>query len=145
MREWDASPAEPVISIVDDDESLRDALRRMLSSYGFSAVAFESAQHFLTAGQQNHTACVILDVRMPEMSGIALQEHLISAGHRIPVIMMTACPTMGERNRALANGAFSYLAKPLSEQLLLDTVRDALAHSAPILNTGVPEGENPRN
>ena len=145
MCEWDAAPAEKVISIVDDDESLRDALRRMLNSYGFNTVAFESAPQFLNAGEHNRAACVILDVRMPEMSGIALHEYLISTGSRVPVIMMTACPTMGERNRALANGAFSYLAKPLSEQILLDTVRDALDHGASVLNTGVPKGENPRN
>jgi FixJ family two-component response regulator len=118
-----------VISIVDDDKSIGDALRRMLNSYGFDAVSFVSAREFLDAEERHYTGCMLLDVRMPEMSGLALYEHLISEGHNIPTIFMTACPTASERNRAIASGAISYLAKPLSEEILLDMVRDALQQS----------------
>lgn len=117
---------QPLVSIIDDDKSLGDALRRMLASYGFTAVNFVSARDFLEADEQYQTGCMILDVRMPEMSGIALHEHLISEGRHIPTIIMTACPSAGERSRVLASGAVSYLAKPLSEDILLESVRDAL-------------------
>jgi FixJ family two-component response regulator len=117
---------QPLVTIIDDDKPLGDALRRMLTSYGFTAVSFVSAREFLQADEQHQTGCIILDVRMPEMSGIALHEHLISEGRYIPTIIMTACPSAGERSRVLASGAVSYLAKPLSEDVLLESVRDAL-------------------
>ena len=115
-----------VISIVDDDKAVRDALQRMLGAHGFSANAFASAEQFLNWPHLDETACLILDVRMPGMTGLALHHALSSRGCRIPTILITACPTDGERERAIAAGAVSYLAKPLSEAVLLDLVRDAL-------------------
>jgi len=125
---------EPLISIVDDDQAVRDALKRMLQSHGFAAAAFASAAQFLGWAKENSIACLILDVRMPEMTGLMLHEYLISTGCRIPTILITACPTTGERRRALASGVASYLAKPLSEQVLLDTIREVLD------NAGQAEG-----
>jgi FixJ family two-component response regulator len=120
------SPMKPLISIVDDDKAVRDALQRMLQTHGFATAVFASAEQFLSRPKPHSGSCLILDVRMPEMTGLALHDYLISTGCRIPTILITACPTSGERRRAIASGVASYLAKPLSEQALLDTIRDVL-------------------
>jgi FixJ family two-component response regulator len=117
---------EPLISIVDDDQAVREALKRMLQSHGFATSVFASAEEFLSRDKAQSVACLILDVRMPEMTGLALHDYLISTECRIPTILVTACPTNGERRRAIASGAASYLAKPLSEEVLLDTIRGVL-------------------
>lgn len=117
---------EPQIVIVDDDKEVRDALHRMLNAHDFDSEVFESAEQFLSSRQLDNVSCLILDVRMPGMTGLALHDYLMAAGCRIPTILITACPTRGERRRAIASGVASYLAKPLSEELLLDTIREAL-------------------
>lgn len=121
-------PMEPLISIVDDDQAVREALQRMLRAYGFATAVFASAEQFLISDQPYRASCLILDIRMPGMTGMALHHHLIAEGCRIPTILITACPTSGERERAIATGAVSYLAKPFDERVLLDTVREALQH-----------------
>jgi FixJ family two-component response regulator len=121
---------EPLITIVDDDKAVRDALQRMLQSHGFTADVFASAEEFLRDLRPNGATCLILDVRMPGMTGLALHDYLISLGYRIPTILITACPTRGERRRAIASGVASYLAKPVSEEVLLDTIREALEDGA---------------
>jgi|SRR5579884_633620 len=133
-----------LISIVDDDQPVRDALQRMLQSHGFATLGFGSAEQFLASGASGGVACLILDVRMPGMTGIALHDHLVAQGCRIPTILITACPTIGERRRAIAAGAVSYLAKPLSEEVLLDTVRSALGGGLACKQDGVPERAAPR-
>ncbi len=117
---------EPLISIVDDDKAVRDALQRLLRAHGFATAVFASAEQFLSRVKADSASCLILDVRMPGMTGLALHDYLISTGCRIPTILITACPTSDERRRAIANGVASYLAKPLSEQVLLDTIREVL-------------------
>ena len=119
-----------MISIVDDDGPVREALQRMLRSYGFETATFGSAEQFLHSGEPIRTSCLILDVRMPGMTGMALHQHLVAEGCRIPTILITACPTSGERKRAIATGVVSYLAKPFNEHVLLETVRDALEHGS---------------
>ena len=119
---------DPRISIVDDDQAVGDALQRMLRSHGFAASAFVSAEQFLDTATRERTSCLILDERMPGMTGLALHDYLVGQGCRIPTILITACPTSGERRRAIAHGVISYLAKPLSEQVLLDTIREALSN-----------------
>src|SRR2546430_2482823 len=121
-------PMELLLSIVEDDQAVRDALQRMLQSHGFATAAFASAEQFLGRAKTDGTACLILDVRMPGMTGLALHDHLIRTGCRIPTILITASPTSGERRRAIASGVASYLAKPLSEQVLLDTIREVLEY-----------------
>jgi FixJ family two-component response regulator len=116
----------PLISIVDDDNAVRDALQRMLKSHGFATAVFASAEQFLKRSKSHPTSCLILDVRMPGMTGLALHNYLIAAGCRIPTILITACPTSGERRRAIASGVASYLAKPMSEPVLLDAIRQTL-------------------
>jgi FixJ family two-component response regulator len=119
-------PMQPLISIVDDDNAVRDALQRMLASHGFATAGFASAERFLSRPKSRRTSCLILDARMPGMTGLALHSYLIAAGCRLPTILITACPTSGERRRAIAGGVAAYLAKPLREQVLLDTIRRTL-------------------
>lgn len=120
---------DPLISIIDDDRAVRDALQRMLRSYGYATEVFASAEEFLAAGARDNSSCLILDVRMPGISGLALHRKLVAESCRIPTILITACPTTGEREQAIAAGAFSYLAKPFSEHILMRTIGEALAHS----------------
>jgi len=119
---------QPLISIIDDDQAVREALQRMLRSYGFTTAVFASAEQFLASGRPCEEACLILDVRMPGMTGLGLYRHLISEGCRIPIILITGSPTTGEREHAMSMGVASYLAKPLDEHLLLATLRAALEH-----------------
>jgi FixJ family two-component response regulator len=132
------SRSEPLIAIVDDDKPVRDALQRMLKSYGFTTDVFASAEHFLNSAGSEQASCLILDVRMTGMSGLALHQHLVAQGCRIPTILITAGPTSAERKRAVASGVMSYLAKPFSEQVLLDNVREALARGGHVAEGSVP-------
>jgi FixJ family two-component response regulator len=125
---------EKLISIVDDDGPVREALQRMLRSYGFATAVFGSAEQFLNSDEPGRTSCLILDMRMPGMTGLALHQHLLAEGCRIPTILITACPTSGERERAIAIGVVSYLAKPFNEHVLLETVREALEHGSHAAN-----------
>jgi sulfate adenylyltransferase subunit 2 len=118
---------EPLISIVDDDEPVREALRRVLASHGLATAVFASGKQLLDSDQLPQMSCLIVDVKMPEMSGFALHHRLMAAGHRIPTILITGGPTASGRSRALAEGVLSYVPKPLSEDDLLDNVRLALA------------------
>jgi FixJ family two-component response regulator len=117
-----------VVSIVDDDKSIRDATRRLVRSLGHSAATFASAEEFLESGSLRQTACLIVDVQMPGMSGIDLQNHLIASGDCPPVIFVTAFPDDGVQARALGAGAVGFLAKPFSEACLIACLDRALAH-----------------
>ena len=85
-----------------------------------------SAEEFLDRAERDGLACLILDVRLPAMTGLVLHEYLVDQGCRIPTILITACPTSAEERRAKTGGVTSYLAKPLSEEILLDNIRGAL-------------------
>jgi FixJ family two-component response regulator len=115
----------------------------MLRSHGFTATVFDSAEHFLTEAGPDHAACLIADIRMPGMTGIALHDHLTSRGFQVPTILITARPSSSERQRAIARGAAWYLAKPLSEQILLDTVREALENGETMPHTSLPDRGSP--
>src|SRR5215510_6439510 len=95
----------PLIAVIDDDASMRGALRRLLRSVGFRVAAFASAEEFLHAGQLQDTACVIVDVRMPRMSGLELQQHLATTNCPIPLIFITGHGDEETRARALHAGA----------------------------------------
>jgi FixJ family two-component response regulator len=110
------------ISIVDDDASMREALRGLLKSAGFTAEVFSSAEEILSSGRLNGTSCLILDVRMPGMSGIELQERLIASGNAVPIVFITAHAEEAERARAMERGAIDCLQKPFSEDALLDAI-----------------------
>lgn len=115
-----------VIAIVDDDESVRNAIHGVLSSEGLTPLAFASAEEFLASGQQNQTACMILDIKMPGMSGLELQKHLAESDCRIPIIFVTASEDPKFRTQALLNGAVAYLNKPFDNEVLIASARAAL-------------------
>jgi FixJ family two-component response regulator len=120
--------AESLISLVDDDESIRRTTTRLIESFGFRTAAFESAEMFLTSGQLHDTSCLIVDVRMPGMDGLQLQSQLAAAGCRIPIIFITAYDDKESRRRALQAGAVAFLGKPFSDEQLLQWIRSALRH-----------------
>ena len=101
-----------IVSIVDDDASVRAAMESLVRSLGFVAFAFESADDFLRVARVDDSACLITDVQMPGMSGLALQDRLIAQGRRIPIIFITAFPEETSRSRAEAAGALAFLEKP---------------------------------
>jgi len=115
-----------LVAIVDDDELMRSALQGMLKSVGFRSQAFESAEEFLNSGQQRQAACLIVDIRMPGMSGLELQAKLNAEHCRIPTIFITAHGDTKMRMQALRAGAVEFLAKPFDDEVLLDSVRAAL-------------------
>jgi FixJ family two-component response regulator len=116
----------PIISIVDDDPSQRTATARLLRSMGFTAYAFSSAREFLLSPRLSDTACLVVDVEMPGMSGVELQEHLIARGNAAPIIFITAFPKDRIREQAMRAGAICFLTKPFDEKQLLDGVERAL-------------------
>src|SRR5450432_2633100 len=118
-----------LISIVDDDESIRDATKGLVRSLGYQAMTFASAEEFLQSDSVDSTSCLITDVQMPGLSGIDLQSGLIARGVQMPTIFITAFPEEGTRLRALTAGAFGYLGKPFSEESLVTCLDKALGRS----------------
>ena len=117
---------KPLISVVDDDESMREAVRGLMKSLGYTAQAFASAEEFLSSRQVPRTSCLIADVQMPGMTGIELHRHLVASGQTIPTILITAYPEEGARQRALDDGVVCYLSKPFDEGDLLSCIRSSL-------------------
>jgi FixJ family two-component response regulator len=124
-------PAKPQISIVDDDDSVREALRGLFRSAGFAVQAFASAGDFLDSPYLACSSCLIVDINMPMMTGLDLYRHLASSGRNIPTILITATPDDAHRKQALSDGVICYLGKPCSEDRLLACVRRALACGEP--------------
>ena len=115
-----------VISIVDDDESVREAMTRLMRSLGYSAPAFASGESFLRSKRRRGTACLIADVQMPGMTGLELHNRLAASGKPIPTILITAYPDERVRAQALKAGVLCYLAKPFNESELLACIHSAL-------------------
>ena len=115
------------VAIVDDDDLMRGALQGLLKAAGLPAQAFASAEEFLKSGQQHHSACLIADIRMPGMSGLELQARLKDEKISIPTIFITAHGDSRMRMQALRAGAVEFLAKPFDDEVLLESVRAALA------------------
>jgi FixJ family two-component response regulator len=115
-----------LVSVVDDDESVRESLPDLLRQFGFAARAFDSAEAFLTSEVLSETGCLILDVAMPGMSGPDLQQELRRRRHEIPIVFITAQGDETTRPRLLAHGAVECLFKPFSETALLDALNAAL-------------------
>lgn len=111
-----------IVSVIDDDESVREALRGLLKSAGFRADVFASAEEFLSSGRLGATGCLIVDVRMPGMSGVELQEQLIASNPALPLIFISADGDDEVRARALKRGAIDFLYKPFSDEALLAAV-----------------------
>jgi len=122
-------PRVQLISIVDDDDALRNSLDDLIRSIGFRTQGFPSAEAFLSSNQACDTACLILDVRMPGMNGLELQRKMVAANWRIPIIFITSHADDGARARALEAGAVAFLYKPFREEELLNAIDAALKHS----------------
>ena len=116
----------PLISIVDDDESVREATEAFMKTMGFKVRAFPSAIDFLASPGIEDTSCMIADINMPEMTGVELHGQLMRRGFDIPTILITAYPDDAVRARALADGVVGYLSKPFDEDALLECIRSAL-------------------
>jgi FixJ family two-component response regulator len=116
-----------LISIVDDDQSFGDSMRRLLKSLDYPVAVFLSAAQFLASPELPATACLVADIHMPDMTGIELYEHLIERGHAIPTILVTAYPDDRVKERMLKQGVKCYLRKPLEEAALIDCLRSAVS------------------
>ena len=117
---------KPVVFIVDDDESVCKALKRLLKSAGIKARTLSSAEDFLNQGCHNVPGCLILDVRMPGMNGLELQEKLVKSGSTMPIIFMSAHEDTPAHEQAMKAGAIAFLQKPFEDQKLLDVVYSVL-------------------
>ncbi len=120
------SAEAPVVFIVDDDEGVRQALRRLLTSVGWTVEVFETAQAFLTARRPEAPGCLVLDVRLPGLSGLDLQRELAAADAALPIIFLTGYGDIPMSVRAMKAGAVEFLTKPFREQDLLDAIRQAI-------------------
>jgi FixJ family two-component response regulator len=126
LRPESGAGKPPLISVVDDDESIRESLPDLLHEFGFAAQAFSSAEDFLTSDYLNETKCLILDVAMPGMSGPDLQQELRLRRQDIPTVFITARKDEAVRARLLGQGAVACLFKPFSDTDLLDALKAAL-------------------
>jgi two-component system, LuxR family, response regulator FixJ len=115
-----------LIAIIDDNESMQDSLGDLIESGGFEARSFGSAKAFLESDLHSRAACLIVDIRMPKMSGLELQARLKQEGSNVPIIFITAYDDAEIRDQAMKEGAVEFLAKPFDHQLLLKKLRCAL-------------------
>ena len=120
-----------LVSVVEDDRSFRESMRRLLRSLGYTVEIFSSATEFLASPRLTETACLIADIHMPVMTGLELHRHIIDTGHAIPTILVTAFPNDVDRARALNDGAVCYLHKPVDEEHLTRCVCAALSSRDP--------------
>lgn len=125
-RNGPSADARTLVSVVDDDESVREALPDLLREFGFTVEAFSSAEEFLASDALDRTGCLVLDIRMPGMSGLDLQRELTRRRAGIPIIFITAHGDETLRPRLIAAGAVDCLLKPFSETALLDAVNSVL-------------------
>jgi FixJ family two-component response regulator len=116
-----------MISIVDDDMSVRESTKELVESLGYEALTFASAEEFLESHQVSDTSCLITDLQMGGLSGIDLQRRLVDEGRGIPTIFITAFPDEKTRSRALNAGAIGFLSKPFSDKTLIHHLNEALA------------------
>src|SRR5579863_2910018 len=117
----------PVVFVVDDDASVRDAVKRLIASVGLRAETFGSTREFLAARRPEAPACLVLDVRLPDTSGLELQRELVEAKVQIPIIFITGHADVPMTVRAMKAGAVEFLTKPFRGQELLDAIQVAIA------------------
>jgi FixJ family two-component response regulator len=115
-----------LISVVDDDESIRRTTKLLIESFGYRPAVFESAESFLTSGERHETSCLIVDINMPGINGLQLQSQLAAEGCSIPIIFITAYGNTESRRQAMQAGAIAFLDKPFSDKQLLKYIRTAL-------------------
>ena len=126
------SPTPATVFVVDDDADVREAMQRLLKTVGLHGEVFASARDFLQRSLPQGPSCLILDIRLPEMSGLEVQQKLVDAGARIPVIFITAHPDVPLAVKAMKSGAVEFLTKPFRGQDLVDAVQQALARDEAI-------------
>jgi FixJ family two-component response regulator len=126
LRQEGRAVVRPLVSVVDDDESVRESLPDLLGEFGFAARTFTSAEEFLVSDCVDQTRCLILDIAMPGMSGPELQRELQLQGRKIPIIFITASTDHAVRPRLIEQGAIECLFKPFSDTALLEAVNSAL-------------------
>ena len=120
---------QTIVMIVDDDDSIRKAVRRLMKSYGFAVETFASAEEFLGSDRLAKTSCLILDIHMPGMNGLELQKRLVASGSVVPIIFITAFTDDRARAQAMSAGAAGYLAKPFSDDELLNCIHSVLENA----------------
>jgi FixJ family two-component response regulator len=120
--------AAPTVFIIDDDRGLRQAIHDLVESVGLRAESFATGQEFLNKGRTSDPSCLVLDVRLPQMSGLTFQHRLKEIGMQIPIIFITAHGDIPMSVRALKSGAVDFLTKPFRDQDLLDAIQQALQH-----------------
>ncbi|MBP2296199.1 response regulator FixJ [Azospirillum rugosum] len=123
------SSPDPTVFIVDDDEAVRDSVAILLECAGFRVESYDSPLAFLQSDAPSRRGCLLVDVRMPQMSGLDLQERLVQEGRALPVIVMTGHADVPLAVRAMKAGAIDFVEKPFEEQALVDSVRSALARA----------------
>jgi FixJ family two-component response regulator len=128
-------PKVLLVSVVEDDRFFRESMKRLMRSLGYTTETFPSAAGFLASPFLAETACLIVDVHMPAMTGIELYQHLIKLGYVIPTILVTAYPNDSDRARALNDGVVCYLSKPVDEEDLVVCLRAALESGRPAKET----------
>lgn len=116
----------PVIAVVDDDPSMREALQGLIGSFGFATVSFDSAKALLASQAVDELACLVMDIQMPGMSGLELQSELNAVDRSPPLIFVTSFPDDNVRARALASGAIGFLPKPVDRDELIGHIKTAL-------------------
>jgi FixJ family two-component response regulator len=114
-----------LVAVVDDEEAIRIALRRLLRSASMNVETFSSGAEFLESMKQHEPDCVVLDLHMPQVNGFAVQARLAETGSQVPVVVVTGHDTSENRERALAGGAAAYLRKPVDDQALLEAIQQA--------------------
>lgn len=124
------SPVKTV-SIVDDDESVRNAISSLVRSMGMESRVFSSANEFIDSGLEAESDCLITDIQMPGLSGTDLQQQLLAQGSKLPIIVVTAYPDIAIRQHVLSNGAVCFLAKPFDASALIACIETALKSSHP--------------
>jgi FixJ family two-component response regulator len=123
------SETKPIVYVVDDDPSVRSLLKKLIQSVGLPVEAFASPQEFLSHPKPEEPACIVLDVRLPGLSGLELQERLVQSGIDIPIIFITGFGSVPQSVRAMKAGAIDFIEKPFENQTLLDAVNRALEKS----------------
>lgn len=118
--------AANLISVVDDDASVCRSTTFLIESFGYRAAVFESAETFLKSSQLHDTSCLVVDLQMPGMNGLQLQNQLAAGGYSIPIIFMTSYVNNGSRQQAMKAGALAFLDKPFDDEMLLQSIRSAL-------------------
>lgn len=141
MQEKDKVAAGASISVVDDDESMREAIKTLIGSMGLSVEEFSSAEEYLNSTRSQDSDCLILDVRMPGLGGLELQRRLAADNSRVPIIFITAHYSEEERKRAIEAGAVDFLSKPFTEQELLKAISASLAIRGKVINGSVADSD----